>query len=909
LSKWRRVVSVLAVFLALILVLISSLPFITASMIKLTLSSQGMLNPVVSIEKLGFEQIKFKSIGFTTRLLQQDVSVTLLNVQLSYSIEDLVSGKINQMLVPRASIVVTESLGPESNASMVKIPTELPQVSKIPFSVLTLGHINIVKEISGKPVAMMDVGGSLKVEQNKLLATLEFTQKNNVKMAANLVFDNNRSLALTMSDQLKSIPWLKVIAEDVAVDDEYVRMDINSTLDLGKGYEWLRAWGFSEGIKSAQGNMDVKATLGLPVAYEVNTTQWRESVKLHANIDINANIPEWKTFANKIVANLGLMVSFQEGVLNWQVKKETRLSCIPNIKKLSRQNPWLQAMLAADRNSSLTVSFPDGVSGESSIKDQIDLSSKNEILVQFGSDAKSQYKLIVNSLLFGVKPSVSVKGFFEIFAHSKGMEGISIDSFSSHVKGMAEWKNDVLAVNIQPETRVKVNSLKYNSYQGKSISSVLLDPVACQYKTVSNEFNCDKFKLSIKPAGLSIEEMDIAINDVILDITNLSFNDDGPLLSMKMSLNEMVFDLNDYAIKIDTIKSDVAYSKNKLNVKGILNAANDDIAAHFSVQQNNINNAGTMTYKLASIDFSETKSIPSRLLYKGSLPLVLNAGRLLAQGGASWKKIKQPKLKKDFFQVANNLQIKIDNLDGAYQKTQFKGLSTQFELQGRGVEGWSFKTPAKVTLDLLDPGIEITQIILVSDVNLSADFEPMIKIKNLSAHSLGGIISSEIIDIDLTRKHNPFVLRGNGLDLAELLALEQDQGVSGTGLVDGELPFDYSLSGLSMSKGQLAARVPGGVLRYVATERIKKLAESNANIKLLLDALSDFNYSELTAKTQYSPDGKLEFKIALKGRNPGFQRGKPVHLNVNVEENILTLLRSLQLGDELSNKIDRSLNK
>ena len=44
--------------------------------------------------------------------------------------------------------------------------------------------------------------------------------------------------------------------------------------------------------------------------------------------------------------------------------------------------------------------------------------------------------------------------------------------------------------------------------------------------------------------------------------------------------------------------------------------------------------------------------------------------------------------------------------------------------------------------------------------------------------------------------------------------------------------------------------------------------------------------------------------MKLEGRNPDFERGRAINLNVQVEENVLALMRSLRLGDEIGGKIE-----
>ena len=53
----------------------------------------------------------------------------------------------------------------------------------------------------------------------------------------------------------------------------------------------------------------------------------------------------------------------------------------------------------------------------------------------------------------------------------------------------------------------------------------------------------------------------------------------------------------------------------------------------------------------------------------------------------------------------------------------------------------------------------------------------------------------------------------------------------------------------------------------------------------------------------YYENGKLLLGLRLQGSNPDLEKGRPVNLNVNLEEDIPALLTSLQLSDRVSETI------
>jgi hypothetical protein len=71
----------------------------------------------------------------------------------------------------------------------------------------------------------------------------------------------------------------------------------------------------------------------------------------------------------------------------------------------------------------------------------------------------------------------------------------------------------------------------------------------------------------------------------------------------------------------------------------------------------------------------------------------------------------------------------------------------------------------------------------------------------------------------------------------------------------------------------------------------------------VLPVLSNLRYEALNVSADSTPAGDLTLRVELRGNNPGWQSGRPVHLNVTLQENLPMLLRSLRFADELSEKM------
>lgn len=143
------------------------------------------------------------------------------------------------------------------------------------------------------------------------------------------------------------------------------------------------------------------------------------------------------------------------------------------------------------------------------------------------------------------------------------------------------------------------------------------------------------------------------------------------------------------------------------------------------------------------------------------------------------------------------------------------------------------------------------------------------------------------------------------MDLGALLSLEQQQGLSGEGKLSGSFPLNYHEGIITVSDGLLQAEPPGGVIRFQPNASVMAYAASNAGLKMALGALENFRFTTLSAGLDYSEDGTAYLQTRLAGSNPEWQQGQLMNFNINVEENIPALLKTLQFADKLTETIEK----
>jgi hypothetical protein len=178
----------------------------------------------------------------------------------------------------------------------------------------------------------------------------------------------------------------------------------------------------------------------------------------------------------------------------------------------------------------------------------------------------------------------------------------------------------------------------------------------------------------------------------------------------------------------------------------------------------------------------------------------------------------------------------------------------------------------------------------------------------MSTHLLGGKVSLSNTVIDPSATTHEVNLKIRGLDLGEILRLEQEETVKGTGTLDGKLPLFISGKDVEVHQGSIHARSPGGTLQLdIAEETANSWAKTQPNLDLIVKSLKNYQYTKLEVGVDYEKNGILKLATKLEGKNPDFRKGVPIHFNLNIEENIPALMKSLSLVKDLENKIEKMM--
>ena len=170
---------------------------------------------------------------------------------------------------------------------------------------------------------------------------------------------------------------------------------------------------------------------------------------------------------------------------------------------------------------------------------------------------------------------------------------------------------------------------------------------------------------------------------------------------------------------------------------------------------------------------------------------------------------------------------------------------------------------------------------------------------------LGGSVTVAPTQYDLNRNQANLDLTVANIDLSQVMALEGDD-ITGEGRLYGTLPVRVNDGKVSMSKGQIHASEAGGIIQISPKFN---LGTGQPGVDFALRALADFNYQTLTAVADYEENGDLQLAVGLQGRNPEIEKGRPIHYNLNINENIFSLIDALTAESGVTERVERGVMK
>jgi hypothetical protein len=494
------------------------------------------------------------------------------------------------------------------------------------------------------------------------------------------------------------------------------------------------------------------------------------------------------------------------------------------------------------------------------------------------TDINGSYHIIPKQLTEWLQPLTNISSFEEI-----------------------EVVNGGITLNLESESIITsiltatTDKLTYGSYDANHIDiKIKLET------TAANPFQITKLQNGsyVKAGKFSYEDFSVGearlnlVGDLATSTSQWQYN--GGISSERLELN-----YNTQTLQLKDITARISANTNSLNIEGDFSPAILPGKFMFTLDHNLTQGQGQVSVKpIKAINLNAENNRLSQLLTPWPYPFDLLTGEINFTSNGAWSQTKKFRLRS---------RLKLDKAGGHYGEILFSGLSLDHEIEILP-KLHSIRT-GKTSLMHLDSGVTASNIVTMHRFEPSTTGPlPQMAVQGLHGEIFGGTFSGNDFIFDLNNKRNSFKIRATNIDLAEIVETQQLEDITVTGRIDGTIPVEINEKGVLIEHGAFINDIRAGTIRYnpaAGTDQLKQ----NPITGIALDALKDFRYSHLSADVNFTPEGMLTINLQLKGTSPELDTKRPVHLNINTEQNLLSLLKSLRFAEGVSESIDQKVRR
>ncbi len=375
---------------------------------------------------------------------------------------------------------------------------------------------------------------------------------------------------------------------------------------------------------------------------------------------------------------------------------------------------------------------------------------------------------------------------------------------------------------------------------------------------------------------------------------NLTAKDDELLLApLRFTSNNLTLSHQNIRLPRFRVTGDISLhnsiASGSVHIASRVAELSEQITVSFPFSYSLKSGLGRATVHSRPVVFSEQQRFLPSLIPNWSWPADLVGGELTLSGKLKW----------DMSDATAQLTASLVDLDAFYGQVLLRGINGTLSLDMP--EQAAASGVIDITATELEAGMAATDVRLAAE--LSKD---RVSIVSASASLFKGVFSTSNVNFDPQNPAFSSIVTLENIDLSRLLTIEQ--GVEGTGIINGQLPIEFGGRVVTISDGVLTARPPGGVIRYTGTVPAAAI-DSSPQLQFAVDALKNFHYKVLDINVSYAENGKMSLRVRLEGRNPDLRNGRPVNFNLNVTEDVPSLIKSLMLTRDISDGLQQRIEQ
>jgi hypothetical protein len=480
-------------------------------------------------------------------------------------------------------------------------------------------------------------------------------------------------------------------------------------------------------------------------------------------------------------------------------------------------------------------------------------------------------------------------------------------TFPNGLAGLVEVSPEGPVLRVAPGFPIHLAPADWNGISSSEIELEFADSATLFYQPELARWKFEPFVFSVKPVSINGPNGAVETETSAIRINELGGVGAGWKSEGELHVRGIKPQLLGRPLPSGEIKAKFRGDSKQLDIESVMTLAQGGILLNGRARHQFTLGRGSAWLELTPVVFGESGSTLSRLLQPWPYPFDVHAGRIHAFGGASWSRASERGTTGKTLRLESRITLDAEGLAGHLKTVHFEQLDAHLGFTEQG--NTRTLDPARLSLERLNLGVPITQLNANLAVNQSGGKAPILEVRHFEASLLGGTVHSDAFQWDTSAPSAPVKLSIRDLSLAQIIALEKQQGIEGTGVLDGQLPLEFTRTHVALHGGELQARAPGGWIRYRPTEGVAAMAKDNLSLQFVNQALSNLQFKTLKVEANSNPKGDLTLRVELRGHNPEWQAGRPIHLNLNLQENIPTLLRSLSIADDLTDRMNQQIQE
>jgi hypothetical protein len=902
-----------------------ALPPLASGLLEWWLERQGYEQVQVRLGHPGLRSMTVPRIALARRLTGEMVTLSLRDAQAEYTLLGLASGRVDLLTLKQLSVDIVTSPTPgdqgehatepiqDAPDSLLNALTASDAVRRLPFfpwDEVRLEEVKIFREQATGPLRTVVIAGTIKHERETLVAEMLLQGVDTIPYELRISGQSTADMSLQLrAAQPNASPFVlwrsQAIPKEAKIHIEGV-LEIN-VRELAPFLALVVPVG--QELQKVDGNVTVHwagtAAAGVPVSALLKDP----GTEVHATVQISAVLPELKGYGRDLALKTTGTLSGNARLIHWTLTAGASATATVSGAAMKAIEP----LGVVFHYGSQPLRFDNAQESTGELfwnESPPRFTASGPVNITYGSHDGPVFAEFVVTQMVGrglALDHAEAKMFVKGSLPAPWLHRLNAKHVTSELHGMLTWTGTTLRGMLNPPSSVAFADANEGPLRIAHGAFHLEDPLRIDLDVGTRRWSASAANWVWRSPRLEVGRSHMAMQRAVFRIERIES-------SQKTSRADFTASIEGVQVEYATARSapfdvSVRIETDAQTMKAEIHSRSSELPLKFAadVEHEWSTGRGSGRAALEPVTFTRATFRLAQLWSPWTSSADITEGSVA--GTFDWRWVSN--VQQEFHLQGGSADLVVERLGGHYRDLVLSGISTKLKMTFEGLERIAISRPAEVAIASIEAGVKVSDLTMTVDGQWDLHEQlPLVEVRNIRCGLLGGTATSQGLRADLGYPPYGLTVLVRELDLHKILSLEQQNGLEGTGILDGTIPVTVTSQGVSVKDGSLEARPPGGVIHYAASsETAQAVTQANANMEIVLQALNNFHYNVLQVGAQYAESGVLQLEARLEGKNPDQKKSPPIRFNLTVQENIPALLKSLRLVGDLEDSVRRRYSK